>query len=150
MTARDSATQIVVTHSSDGGNMVRSVNASARLSGSSEDTTFGQKFSISHYRENGEVYTIWNYPKHSMGFSKSMDGGVTFSAPSIIQTYKPLGVARKIPEGVRHTLKKGVVRVESYPSMVCDIGTKHPGRLYLAFSRRWNAECSFLPVRRWR
>ncbi|MFN8360402.1 MAG: T9SS type A sorting domain-containing protein [Candidatus Kapaibacterium sp.] len=135
VTARDSATQIVVTHSSDSGNTWSvPVNASARLSGSSEDTTFGQSFPLVITGKNGEVYTIWNYgPKHSIGFSKSMDGGVTFSAPSIIQTYKPLGVARKIPEGVRHTLK-GVVRVESYPSMVCDIGTKHPGRLYLAWA----------------
>lgn len=135
VTVRDSATQIVVTHSSDSGNTWSiPVNASARLSGSSEDTTFGQSFPLVVTGKNGEVYTIWNYgPKHSIGFSKSMDGGVTFSAPSIIQTYNPLGVARKIPEGIRHTLK-GVVRVESYPSMVCDIGSTHPGRLYLCWA----------------
>ncbi len=135
VTARDSATQIVLTHSDDKGlTWSKPVNVSARLSGSSEDTTFGQSFPLTISGKGGEVYTIWNYgPKHGIGFAKSSDGGTTFTVPRIIQTYKPLGVARKIPEGIRHTLK-GVVRVESYPSMVCDIDSKHPDWLYLCWA----------------
>lgn len=135
VTARDSATQIVLTHSDDKGlTWSKPVNVSARLSGSSEDTTFGQSFPLTISGKDGEVYTIWNYgPKHGIGFAKSSDGGTTFTSPRIIQTYKPLGVAKKIPEGIRHTLK-GVVRVESYPSIVCDIDSKHPNWLYLCWA----------------
>ncbi len=135
VTARDSATQIVLTHSDDKGlTWSKPVNVSARLSGSSEDTTFGQSFPLTISGKEGEVYTIWNYgPKHGIGFAKSFDGGETFTLPRIIQTYKPLGIAKRIPEGIRHTLK-GVVRVESYPSMVCDIDSTHPGWLYLCWA----------------
>ena len=135
VTARDSATQIVLTHSDDKGlTWSKPVNVSARLTGSSEDTTFGQSFPLTISGKDGTVYSIWNYgPKHGIGFAKSSDGGTTFTSPRIIQTYKPLGVARKIPEGIRHTLK-GVVRAESYPSMVCDIDSTHPNWLYLCWA----------------
>ncbi|MBI3257916.1 MAG: exo-alpha-sialidase [Ignavibacteriae bacterium] len=135
VTARDSATQIVLTHSDDKGlTWSKPINVSERLSGSSEDTTFGQSFPLTISGKDGTVYSIWNYgPKHGIGFAKSTDGGTTFTSPRIIQTYKPLGIARKIPEGIRHTLK-GVVRAESYPSMVCDIDSIHPNWLYLCWA----------------
>ncbi|MES2766965.1 MAG: T9SS type A sorting domain-containing protein [Bacteroidota bacterium] len=137
VTARDSATQIVLTRSNDSGaTWSVPVNVSERLTGSSEDTTFGQSFPLAITGPQGEVYMVWNYgPKHGIGFAKSTDGGVTFTAPRIIHTYEPLGVAKKINEGVRHTLK-GQVRVESYPVIVCDIYSTDAkrGNLYLVWA----------------
>ncbi|HYF02013.1 MAG TPA: T9SS type A sorting domain-containing protein, partial [Patescibacteria group bacterium] len=137
VTARDSATQIVITRSSDSGaTWSVPVNVSERLAGSSEDTTFGQSFPLTATGPNGEVYVVWNHgPRHGIGFSKSTDGGKTFTPQRIIHTYEPLGVAKRIPEGVRHTLK-GQVRVESYPVLVCDIYSTDAkrGNLYLVWA----------------
>ncbi len=136
VTDADSATQIVLSKSTDGGlSWSVPVPVSARATGTSEDTTFGQSFPLAVTGPNGEVYVVWNYgPKHSIGFSKSTDGGATFSTPKLIQTYKPLGTPLRLNEGVRHTLK-GRVRVESYPTLVCDItnGSRR-GALYLCWA----------------
>jgi hypothetical protein len=137
VTARDSATQIVLSRSSDSGaTWSVPVAVSERLSGSSEDTTFGQSFPLTTTGPNGELYVVWNHgPRHGIGFSKSTDGGKTFTPQRIIHTYEPLGVARQIPEGVRHTLKEKV-RVESYPVIVCDIYSTDAkrGNLYLVWA----------------
>lgn len=136
VTDADSATQIVLSKSTDGGlSWSVPVPVSDRASGTSEDTTFGQSFPLAVTGPNGEVYVVWNYgPKHAVGFAKSTDGGATFSTPRLIHTYKPLGTARQINEGVRHTLK-GKVRVESYPTLVCDLTTgARRGTLYLCWA----------------
>ena len=133
---RDSSTQIVNVYSTDRGNTWSvPVAVSDRVPGISEDTTFGQSFPLTVTGPEGEVYTVWNFgPKSSIGFASSMDGGNTFSAPRLIQTYRSFGKAKALDEGVRHTLKGGV-RAEAYPSLTCDI-TNGPRRgwLYLAWS----------------
>ncbi|MFM8280440.1 MAG: T9SS type A sorting domain-containing protein [Bacteroidota bacterium] len=133
---RDSSTQIVNVYSTDNGNTWSTpVPVSDRVSGISEDTTFGQSFPLTVTGPDGEVYTVWNYgPKSSIGFAKSLDGGNTFSKPRLVQTYRSFGKAKALDEGVRHTVKGGV-RAEAYPSLTCDI-TNGPRRgwLYLAWS----------------
>lgn len=134
--ARDSSTQIVSTFSTDKGETWSiPVPVSARLSGSSEDTTFGQSFPLIRTGAAGEGYCFWNYgPQHGIGFATSANGGATWSAPRIIHTYRPLGTAKRINEGIRHTLK-GVVRVEAYPTAVCDLtNSSRRGWLYLAWA----------------
>ncbi|MFM8839795.1 MAG: T9SS type A sorting domain-containing protein [bacterium] len=133
---RDSSTQIVNVYSTDNGNTWSvPVPVSDRVSGISEDTTFGQSFPLTVTGAEGEVYTVWNFgPKSSIGFAKSLDGGKTFTSPRLIQTYRPFGKAKLLDEGVRHTVKGGV-RAEAYPSLTCDI-TNGPrkGWLYLSWS----------------
>jgi hypothetical protein len=136
VTDADSATQIVLSKSTDGG-LTWSVPVAVgeRASGTSEDTTFGQSFPLAVTGPNGEVYVVWNYgPKHAISFARSLDGGKTFSTPRLIHTYKPLGTALKLDQGVRHTLK-GRVRVETYPTLVCDLtnGSRR-GWLYLCWA----------------
>ena len=133
---RDSSTQIVNVYSTDQGNTWSvPVPVSNRISGISEDTTFGQSFPLSVTGPLGQVYTVWNFgPKKSIGFSKSTDGGITFSNPEIIQTYNTFGIAKDLSEGPRHTLKGGV-RAEAYPSLTCDIySDKRKGYLYLVWA----------------
>lgn len=134
--ARDSSTQIVNTYSDDEGETWSTpLRVSERLSGTSEDTTFGQSFPLTITGPSGEVYVIWNHGiRKGIGFAKSTDGAKSFSPPRLIQQYKPLGIARKIPEGIRHTVK-GKVRAESYPSIVCDIYTANrKGWLYVVWA----------------
>ncbi len=134
--ARDSSTQIVLARSTDGGlTWSTPVPVSHRLPHSSEDTTFGQSFPLAATGPNGEVYVVWNYgPEHGIGFAKSTDGGRSFSEPRIIIRYQPLGTAREIPEGVRHTVK-GKVRAETYPVLVCDtLPGERNGYLYLCWA----------------
>lgn len=137
VTPRDSATQIVLSKSTDNGKTWSiPINVSYRLSGSSEDTTFGQSFPLVATGPKGEVYVVWNHGiEHGIGFSKSTDGGKTFSEPRIIQRYNIFGTTTFIEDqGWRHTVK-GKVRAEAYPSIVCNIysGT-HNGELYLCWS----------------
>lgn len=147
VTARDSATQIVIARSTDMGN-TWSVpkNVSKRLSHSSEDTTYGQSFPLSIVGDKGEVYVIWNDGiAHSIGFSKSLDGGLTFSQQKYIQSYNILGKTKylAVQGGYRHTVK-GTVRCESYPSMVCDIYTSsRKGWLYLTWAADANPNIYF-------
>lgn len=133
---RDSSTQIVNTYSTDKGTTWSTpLRVSERLPGTSEDTTFGQSFPLTITGPMGEVYVVWNHGiVKGVGFAKSTDGAQTFSAPRIIQRYNPLGTARRINEGIRHTVK-GRVRAESYPSIVCDIYTPNrKGWLYLVWA----------------
>ncbi|GAB1431085.1 hypothetical protein MASR2M18_19190 [Ignavibacteria bacterium] len=134
--ARDSSTQIVATYSTDKGDTWSiPVQVSARLPRSSEDTTFGQSFPLIRTGPNGDVYCFWNFgPQRGIGFSKSNDGGASWSTPRIIHKYNSIGTAKQIAEGVRHILK-GAVRVESYPTIICDL-TNGPrrGGLYMAWA----------------
>lgn len=136
VTDADSATQIVLSKSIDGGKTWSvPVPVSERAPGTSEDTTFGQSFPLAVTGPGGEVYVVWNYgPKHSIGFARSLDGGQTFSTPRLIHTYKPLGTALQLDQGVRHTLK-GRVRVETYPTLVCDFTNgERRGWLYVCWA----------------
>ena len=129
---KDSATQIVISKSTDKGETWSSpVPVSPRLARTSEDTTYGQSFPLAVTGANGEVYVVWNNGiAHGVGFSKSTDGGKSFSTPSIIHNYNIFGVTRQISPGAwRHTVKVKV-RAETYPSMVCDI-TNGPRKGYL-------------------
>lgn len=138
VTARDSATQIVVSKSTDNGSTWSDpIGISHRLSGSSEDTTFGQSFPLATTSPEGYVYVCWNHGiEHGVGFVKSLDGGLTYSEPRIIHNYEIFGETRLLAgQGYRHTVKGGV-RAEAYPSMQCDFSENSPGKgnIYLSWS----------------
>jgi len=135
--AKDSATQIVISKSTDKGSTWSSPLAvSPRLPGTSEDTTYGQSFPLAVTGPNGEIYLVWNNGiEHAVGFARSTDGGNTFSTPRLIQYYNIFGITREIDPGIwRHTVKTKV-RAEAYPSLVVDI-TDGPrsGWLYLTWA----------------
>jgi len=137
VTPRDSATQIVISKSVDfGETWSKPVNISNRLSGSSEDTTFGQSFPLALTGPEGELYVVWNHGiEHGVGFAKSLDGGATFTSPKVVHKYNIFGETKMlIGQGFRHVVK-GTVRAEAYPSAVCDI-TDGPnrGNIYLTWS----------------
>ncbi|MCX6303630.1 MAG: PKD domain-containing protein [Bacteroidetes bacterium] len=81
---------------------------------------------------NGEVYAIWaTYPvsgltEDGIGFTKSLDGGATFST------------AAKIISNIRGIRETGVLkgmRVNSFPVMAVDIsGGPNNGNIYVAWS----------------
>lgn len=132
VTPRDSATQIVISQSTDKGETWSiPVEVSYRLPGSSEDTTFGQSFPLAATGPNGELYVVWNHGiEHGVGFAKSTDGGKTFTQPRIIHRYNIFGRTKFIDgQGYRHVVKDSV-RAEAYPVIVCDI-TNGPRRGYL-------------------
>ncbi len=141
VTPRDSATQIVLSKSTDKGNTWSTpVNVSSRITGSSEDTTFGQSFPLVATGPEGEVYVVWNHGiEHGIGFSKSTDGGLTFTEPRIIERYKIFGETKNISTvdslPVYRHIVKGKVRAEAYPVIVCDT-TNGPNRgtLYLCWA----------------
>lgn len=137
VTALDSATQIVVTKSTDKGQTWNTpIPVSERLTGSSEDTTFGQSFPLITTGPKGQVYLVWNHgPKKGIGFSKSSDGGITWTEQRIIHNYKEFGTPKFLAgQGVRHTVK-GAVRAEAYPIITCNYTEgKRSGELYLCWS----------------
>lgn len=135
--ALDSATQIVVTKSTNQGlNWSTPIPVSERLAGSSEDTTFGQSFPLITTGPQGQVYLVWNHgPKKGIGFSKSLDGGITWTEQRIIHNYKEFGTPKFLTgQGVRHTVK-GAVRAEAYPIITCNYTEgSRSGELYLCWS----------------
>lgn len=137
VTARDSATQIVISKSLDGGtNWTSPLGISHRLPGSSEDTTFGQSFPLATTGPNGNVYVCWNHGiEHGIGFVKSIDGGESYTEPRIIHNYNIFGETKFLSgQGYRHTVKGGV-RAEAYPVMRCDNSeSEGRGNLYLAWA----------------
>ena len=137
VTPRDSATQIVLSKSVDfGETWSKPVNISHRVSGSSEDTTFGQSFPLASTGPDGQVYIIWNHGiEHGIGFSKSLDGGASFTEPRIIQRYNIFGETKMLAgQGYRHVVK-GTVRAEAYPVIITDITNgANRGNLYLSWS----------------
>ncbi len=137
VTPRDSATQIVISKSTDKGETWSSpIPISPRKSGTSEDTTYGQSFPLAITGPNGEVYCVWNDGiEHGVGFAKSTDGGKSFSSPKIIFNYNIFGITKFIPGqgGYRHTVK-GKVRAETYPVIACDLWSERKGYLYLTWA----------------
>lgn len=137
VTPKDSATQIVISKSTDGGETwSEPVPVSSRLTSSSEDTTYGQSFPLATMGPEGEVYVVWNHGiEHGVGFAKSADGGKTFSEPKIIQYYNIFGETRLLEgQGWRHSVKK-LIRAETYPVIACDIYTDNKkGNLYLTWA----------------
>lgn len=136
VTAADSATQIVLAKSTDKGETwLEPVNISERLSGSSEDTTFGQSFPLVSTGPEGNVYAVWNHGlKHSVGFNKSTDGGITWGTPSTIHKYNIFGTTKLLSQGWRHTLK-GKVRAEAYPVIKTDYSNgPNKGNVYVAWA----------------
>jgi hypothetical protein len=142
VTPRDSATQIVISKSTDKGKTWSlPLPVSERKSGTSQDTTYGQSFPLAATGPGGEVYLVWNDGiVHGVGFAKSYDGGVTFSNPEIIHNYNIFGVATDHSGAYdeepiwRHTLK-GVVRAEAYPVLVVDTTEyENRGALYLTWA----------------
>lgn len=134
---KDSATQIVISKSTDkGSTWSEPLAISHRISGSSEDTTYGQSFPLPVTGPNGEVYVVWNNGiEHAVGFVRSTDGGNTFSEPKMIQHYNIFGITREIEPNIwRHTVKTKV-RAETYPCLAADI-TNGPraGWLYLTWA----------------
>ncbi len=138
VTAKDSATQIVLSRSTDNGATWQvPLAVSPRKTGTSEDTTYGQSFPLTTTGPNGELYVTWNDGiVHGVGFAKSLDGGLIFSQPKIIKNYNIFGTTKFLTSqgGYRHTLK-GIVRAETYPVMRCDwTAGKYSGNLYLTWA----------------
>ncbi len=138
VTPRDSATQIVMSKSTDKGETWSPPKfISERLAGSSEDTTFGQSFPLITTGPLGEVYLVWNHGiEHGVGFAKSLDGGDTWTSPRIIHHYNIFGTTRLIKgQGYRHTVKEKV-RAEAYPVVICDNieSSDKKGNLYLCWA----------------
>ncbi|MCX6146665.1 MAG: exo-alpha-sialidase [Candidatus Kapabacteria bacterium] len=138
VTAKDSATQIVIARSTDKGTTWQTpIPVSPRKAGTSEDTTYGQSFPLTTTGPNGELYVVWNDGiVHGVGFAKSLDGGLTFTQPRIIKNYNIFGTTKLLASqgGYRHTLK-GVVRAETYPVIQCDwTQGKNSGNLYLTWA----------------
>ncbi|MFA5511027.1 MAG: T9SS type A sorting domain-containing protein [Candidatus Kapaibacterium sp.] len=138
VTPRDSATQIVISKSIDlGKSWSEPVNISYRLTGSSEDTTYGQSFPLASTGPTGELYVVWNHGiEHAVAFSKSYDGGTSFTEPRLIQKYNIFGETKYLEGqgGYRHSVK-GTVRAETYPVIITDI-TNGPrrGHIYLTWA----------------
>jgi hypothetical protein len=142
VTPRDSATQIVISKSTDKGRTwTAPIAVSPRKPGTSQDTTYGQSFPLVATGPNGEVYLVWNDGiVHGVGFAKSLDGGKTFSEPRIIHNYNIFGVTKdqsssndKEPVW-RHTVKE-VVRAEAYPVVVVDTSNSmRRGTIYLTWA----------------
>ncbi|CAN5395843.1 hypothetical protein BH10BAC6_BH10BAC6_13100 [soil metagenome] len=133
---RDSSTQIVIARSTNSGlTWTTPVNVSDRFLHVSEDTTYGQSFPLARTSPDGNVHVVWNSgTEKAIRYARSVDGGVSFTAPSIIQRYRPYAVATTINGTTNHRLK-GTVRAETYPSLSVD-NTNGPRRgwLYLVWS----------------
>jgi len=134
---RDSSTQIVLSRSTnEGTTWLEVVNVSDKLSGSSEDTTFGQSFPLACTGPQGELYVVWNHGiEKGIGFAASFDQGMTFTSPRIIHRKNPQGVPSTINGATQNRLK-GTVRAESYPTFACNVtqNTLGYGNVYLVWS----------------
>ena len=139
VTPKDSATQIVISKSTDKGETWSvPIAISPRKSGTSEDTTYGQSFPLATTGPNGEVYVVWNDGiEHGVGFAKSLDGGKTYTEPKIIFRYDIFGTTKYMESqgGYRHSVK-GKVRAEAYPVVAADYSAESPnkGNLYLTWA----------------
>ncbi len=173
VTDRDSATEIVFTRSTDGGETWSTpIGVSPRKPGTSTQITFGQSFPLVKTGPEGEIYAVWNDgPARSIGFSKSTDGGSTWSAPEYpVSGYEYLGTDRfltvnreridTIDKGTqnerydtvqfvdttdRYHVLKETFRAETYPTITVDV-TKRPrrGNIYLCWAADTNPDIYFI------
>ncbi|MBC8125381.1 MAG: exo-alpha-sialidase [Candidatus Kapabacteria bacterium] len=135
---RDSSTQIVIAKSTDeGATWSLPTNVSDRFPGTSEDTTFGQSFPLARTGPDGSVHLVWNSgTEDALRYARSNDGGASWTAPLIIQRYKPFGVKSTIG-GQTNSRVKGVVRAECYPTLTID-NTSGPRNSWLYLT--WAAD----------
>jgi hypothetical protein len=137
VTDRDSATQIMFARSTDGGlTWGAPVAISPRKPRTSLDTTFGQSFPLAATGPDGTVYVVWHDgPIRSIGFARSSDGGLTFTAPRyVVQGNRSHGTPKKVGADVYHVLKN-TFRAETYPTLMADNSSSpRRGWLYLAWA----------------
>jgi PKD repeat protein len=98
-----------------------------------------------HTGPQGQVYVVWaiydywdpsnGAPEAAIGFTKSLNGGVTWTAPTRIQSI--LGIRRLGTLGGNKTM-----RTNSFPSMAVDQQT---GRIYVVWTN-WNVSNNELDV----
>jgi len=88
---------------------------------------------------NGEVYVCWtdytNYhlPGQGIGFTKSTNGGVSFSAATVPISYVGIRMLAGPDPAFNYT------RVNDFPSMAVDKSSgAHKGRIYIVFAAREN------------
>jgi hypothetical protein len=137
VTDRDSATQIMFAHSTDGGlTWSAPVAVSPRKPRTSLDTTFGQSFPLAAAGPDGTLYVVWHDgPMRAIGFARSSDGGATFTAARYpITGNPPHGSAKASGNEVYHVLKN-TFRAETYPTMAVDNSSSpRSGWIYLAWA----------------
>ncbi len=138
MSPRDSATQIVLSKSTDqGAAWSTPVPVSPRKPGTSLDTTYGQSFPLAATGPEGTVYCVWNDGiVHGVGFAKSTNGSKSFTEPEIIHHYEIFGETKLLEgQGYLHAVKD-TVRAEAYPVIDVDIYDTSPrkGTIYLCWS----------------
>jgi hypothetical protein len=91
---------------------------------------------------NGEVYVCYadygagpniTFPASGLGFTKSTDGGVTFSAPQVVVPYVGIRKSNVGDPAFNN------IRVNDYPSMAVDKSSgPHRGRIYAVFAAQQN------------
>ena len=163
VTDRDSATEIVFTRSTDGGDSwSEPIGVSPRKPGTSTHITFGQSFPLVKCGPLGEIYAVWNDgPARSIGFAKSTDGGTTWTDPSypvsgytylgtdrfltsirqVIDTIDPGTVNQRFDTTMvtdttdKYHVLKNTFRAETYPTIAVDVTTgDRRGNIYLCWS----------------
>lgn len=143
---RDSSTQIMMSRSTDWGlNWSAPIPVSPRKTGTSLDTTFGQSFPLMSTGPDGTVYVVWNDgPARSIGFARSSDAGVTWTAPTyVVRSYATHGTARGAAGSIYHVLKQ-TFRAESYPTLAVDNSpSPRAGTLYLCWAAGTNPDVFF-------
>lgn len=97
----------------------------------------GQGVNVQVGAEEGQVYVIWSVytggqlPEAGMGFTRSVDGGLTFQPPTVAFPYSGIRTTSQ-----EHLLFNGT-RVNSFPSMAVDHSFgPHRGRIYVAYADR--------------
>jgi len=96
---------------------------------------------------NGEVYICWadyngnslfDFSSKGLGFSKSLDGGVTFSSAQRVLSYVGIRQYNTTTHDEENPLFNGI-RVNDFPSMSIDKSTGiHRGRIYVTLPVKQN------------
>lgn len=87
---------------------------------------------------NGEVYVCWaDYtdnmlPAKGIGFTKSTNGGVTFTSPTVPVHFTGIRTFSGPDQLFNYT------RVNDFPSMAVDKSNAHKGRIYIVFAAKEN------------
>ncbi len=86
---------------------------------------------------SGEVYVAYENidpAADEIRFARSNDGGKTFSLDKKISNYKELGPFNPPGDSAAHPTIKGMLRVNSFPSIAVDATNAHSGRIYMAWA----------------